>query len=292
MVISGGKLFFNHEIPKEKWQILRALCVAYCWGPGAQESVQHEMSEPTIHNAADSFLLCVGWSCSAAKGNDVALFHLWGGLIRCSQVVCGSPLSVRVKCRLKAVNTTGKTLLLSVLSACSVAVVFPRTQAVVETWEELNMAWNVQTSCRKIFQRRVPNIGLLNPPTITDFQDVWYRSHSQILFSFFFSFLFTSCLPERSPLLTSGHWGKFSAGFWWHRITLPSVIKFSFIQLKIWFIINTIPVRKENSLPRHYVKLNSAEGNGSSMCSLQWIGENEQLILTIYKQHWYCNRLM
>lgn len=99
MVISGGKLFFSHEIPKEKWQILRGLGVAYYSGTGAQESVQCEMSEPTIHNAADSFLLSVGWSCSAAKGYGVALFCLCGGLVWSSQVVCVSPLSMRVKCR-------------------------------------------------------------------------------------------------------------------------------------------------------------------------------------------------
>lgn len=38
MVISGGKLFFSHEMPKEKWQILRALGIAYYLGTGAQES--------------------------------------------------------------------------------------------------------------------------------------------------------------------------------------------------------------------------------------------------------------
>lgn len=64
MVISGGKLYFHHEKPKEKWQLLRALAVTSYLGTGAQESVQHVMSEPTIHNAADRFLLSVGWNCS------------------------------------------------------------------------------------------------------------------------------------------------------------------------------------------------------------------------------------
>lgn len=99
MVISGGKLFFSNEIPKEKWQNLRGLGVAYFSGTGAQESVQYEMSESTIHNAADSFLLGVGWSCSAANGYGVALSCLCGGLVWSSQVLCVSPQSIRVKCR-------------------------------------------------------------------------------------------------------------------------------------------------------------------------------------------------
>lgn len=188
MAISGRKLVFNHEIPKEKWQILRSWGVAYYLGTGVQESVQHEVSEPTIHNAADSFLLSVGWSCSTAKG--VALSCLWGELFWSSQVVCVSPLSMRVKYRWKAANTTGKAYLLSVPSACSVAVVFPSTQTIAEMWEELNMAQSIQTTCRKIFQRRAPNTGLLNPPSITYFQDVWYNSHSQALFSSSFSSFF------------------------------------------------------------------------------------------------------
>lgn len=73
MVISGGKLVLNHEMHKETWQILRALGVAYYLGTGAPETVQHEMSQPTIYNFADGFLLSVGWSQNAAKGYGVFL---------------------------------------------------------------------------------------------------------------------------------------------------------------------------------------------------------------------------
>lgn len=73
MVISGRKLVFNHEIPKENQQILRALGVAYYLGKVAQESVQPEMSQPTIYNTADGFLLSVGWSRNTAKGYGVFL---------------------------------------------------------------------------------------------------------------------------------------------------------------------------------------------------------------------------
>lgn len=126
------------------------------------------------------------------------------------------------------------------------------------------MAQSMQTSCRKIFQRRAPSIGL--PKLI-------FRMFgtTPILKPYFpLSSLLSSCLPERSLFLTSGHQEKFSAGFCWRRMTLQSVAEFSIIHLKIiWFIIYTISVRKKNSLPRHYVKLNSAERDGSSMYSLQ-----------------------
>lgn len=55
----------------------------------------------------------------------------------------------------------------------------------------------MQTSCREIFQRRVPNTGLLSLPAIAYFQDIWYSFHSQALFSSFFSFFF-GCLKEVS----------------------------------------------------------------------------------------------
>lgn len=56
MVISGGKWIFSHEIPKEKWQLLKALGVAYYLGTGAQASVMSEQLPTVLQTASSSVL--------------------------------------------------------------------------------------------------------------------------------------------------------------------------------------------------------------------------------------------